>query len=88
MKELTRLLDAGPPVYLKHDKDALPVPEGDTHIANIWFMDGDETISAKLDGAVEGEEREQLWEQLRQFLVLAKDKTEEEGEGDGAASAE
>lgn len=76
VKELTRLLTAGPPIWL-FDTDALPVPEGDTHICNVWFMNGDRTVSAKLKGAVEGDEHAELWESLRAFLVTAKSSSNE-----------
>jgi hypothetical protein len=66
---LRRLLTMGPPIYLK-DQHALPLPHGETHICAIWFAKGDIERSSKLDGAVEGQEREQLWKELNRFIVV------------------
>jgi hypothetical protein len=81
--ELRRLLAAGPPVYVS-DKNALTLPEGDTHVCKLWYAsDPAEEKSSKLAGAVEGEERERLWEELRGFLTEEKDAEEVEAEGKG-----
>jgi hypothetical protein len=42
----------------------------DTHIVQLWFASDNQERSAKLDGAVEGPERERLWQELRQFIVV------------------
>ena len=78
--ELRRLLAAGPPVYIS-DKHALPLPEnGDTHISQLWFSSDNQERSAKLDGAVEGEEREKLWDELKQFIIVeGQEPGDEEG---------
>mmetsp|Transcript_16026 Transcript_16026/g.20949 ORF Transcript_16026/g.20949 Transcript_16026/m.20949 type:complete len:161 (-) Transcript_16026:1346-1828(-) len=77
--ELRRLLTAGPPIWLE-DKHAMPlVDEGDTHIVKLWFAENNEEISAKLHGAVEGEDRDKLWEELREFLI---EEGKEEGDED------
>lgn len=78
-KELTRLLTSGPPIWL-HDKQALPLPEGETHVVNLWFCRDGREVSAKLKGALVGEEREALWDNLKQFLALANEKKEEVSE--------
>tara|TARA_R110002050_G_scaffold230857_7_gene366655 strand:+ start:1395 stop:1637 length:243 start_codon:yes stop_codon:yes gene_type:complete len=62
-----RLVAKGPPVYLS-DEQALPLPEGDTHIELVWFASDNREESAKLKGAVEGEEREKLWAAQRETL--------------------
>jgi hypothetical protein len=54
-----RLVQKGPPLYVSEPK-ILPLPEGDEYIDEFWFMNGDQTISAKLEGALEGEAREKL----------------------------
>ncbi|GBG33950.1 Hypothetical Protein FCC1311_101732 [Hondaea fermentalgiana] len=64
-----RLVTKGPPVYLS-DAEALPLPEGDTHIEKIWFAADDEEISAKLAGALEGDAREELWASQRETLAM------------------
>ena len=74
--ELRRLLATGPPVYI-NDKHALPLPDnGDTHICQLWFSSDNAERSAKLDGALEGEERQQLWDELKKFII-------EEGQEEG-----
>lgn len=68
--ELRRLLASGPPVYIC-DKHAMPVPEEDTHIVKLWYAsDANLEISAKLDGAVEGEERTKLMDELQKFIIV------------------
>ena len=80
--ELKRLLASGPPIFL-HDKHALTLAlEDDTHISTVWFAHDSREVSAKLQGAVEGEEREVLWEELKQFIVV---EGKEEGDDDDAA---
>jgi hypothetical protein len=77
--ELRRLLATGPPVYI-HDKHALPLPDnGDTHICQLWFSSDNTERSAKLDGALEGEERQQLWDELKKFIIQ---EGQEEGDAD------
>mmetsp|Transcript_15861 Transcript_15861/g.36178 ORF Transcript_15861/g.36178 Transcript_15861/m.36178 type:complete len:130 (-) Transcript_15861:1309-1698(-) len=78
--ELRRLLKDGPPIWLS-DPHALPLPgakkdgdendspEADTHVCNIWYAGDDSEASAKLEGAVEGDERTTLWNELKRFLV-------------------
>lgn len=76
--ELRRLLASGPPIYLE-DKHAFPLDEGDTHVVNLWFASDNQERSAKLKGAVEGEEREKLWNELKQFIIV---EGKEEGDDD------
>jgi len=81
--ELKRLLAKGPPVYIE-DKHALSLDEADTHVVKLWFAKDNKEVSAKLKGAVEGDERDKLWEELKQFIVVEGkeegDDAEEEGE--------
>eukprot|EP00934_Nitzschia_sp_Nitz4_P005636 Nitzschia sp. Nitz4//NODE_293_length_29386_cov_71.949235//6647//7198//NITZ4_additional_000033-RA//1//CDS//3329531821//5626//frame0 len=68
--ELRRLLTKGPPIYLE-DAHAMPLEEADdTHIVTLWFSSDNQERSAKLDGAVEGEQRDKLWEELKQFIIV------------------
>lgn len=69
--ELRRLLAKGPPVYVS-DPHGLPVddPNADS-VIQLWFCSDNSIRSGKLDGALEGEEREMLWEEFRKFLVEA-----------------
>ena len=82
--ELKRLLAKGPPIYIE-DKHALPLDEtvGDTHVVKLWFARDNREVSAKLIGAVEGEERQALWEELKQFIVVeGKEEGDDEDAGD------
>lgn len=66
-----RLVSKGPPVYLSdcNHSDALPLPAGDTHVEQFWFMNGNQLVSAKLKGALEGKEREDLWNAQKETLA-------------------
>ena len=69
--ELRRLLASGPPIYIT-DKHAMPVPDGDTHIVKWWYASdsaSSQEMSATLDGAVEGEERQKLCDELKEFII-------------------
>lgn len=73
--ELRRLVAKGPPIWLE-DKHALPVPEEDSHIIQVWFAKKNVERSAKLDGALEGSARDLLWIELRQLLHAMDDDKE------------
>jgi hypothetical protein len=78
--ELRRLLASGPPIYVS-DKVALPLAEEetDTHVCKLWFASDGQERTAKLKGAVEGEEREKLWNELKEFIIV---EGKEEGDDD------
>ena len=80
--ELRRLLATGPPTFVE-DKHAMPLPEGDTHVIKLWYMSDGQERSAKLDGAVEGEERLALWEELKQFIILEGKEPGDEEDNNG-----
>ena len=84
--ELRRLLGAGPPVYIS-DKHAMPLPDnGDTHICQLWYASDNQERSAKLKDAVEGDERQALWDELKQFIIVeGKEPGDDDGDGDGEA---
>jgi len=67
--ELRRLLDAGPPVYIS-DKHAMPIPDGDTHIIKLWYSSDSQERSAVLEGALQGKDREKLWNELNKFIIV------------------
>jgi hypothetical protein len=77
--ELKRRLGKGPPEYLE-DKHALPIPEEDTHICRVWFASDGKERSAILKGAVSGEERTKMWDELKTTIgaALAASKAEKE----------
>eukprot|EP00924_Labyrinthula_sp_SR-Ha-C_P002693 maker-scaffold_13-snap-gene-4.3-mRNA-1 protein AED:0.02 eAED:0.02 QI:62/1/1/1/1/1/2/155/161 len=64
-----RLISKGPPIWLE-DKNALPIPEEDTHIDQVWFSgeNGGKLLSAQLKEAPINEDREQLWESQKAVL--------------------
>lgn len=76
--ELRRLLAAGPPIYIS-DKHAMPMDDDDEYICQLWIRQ--EERSAKLDGAPEGEERQKLWDELKQFIIVeGKEKGDDDDE--------
>lgn len=66
-----RLVAKGPPLYLSdcNHGDAIPVPEGDTHVAQFWFMNGNVTVSGVLPDAAQGDARAALWDSQRETLA-------------------
>lgn len=85
--ELGRLLKSGPPIYIS-DKHGFPLDDGDTHVTKLWFARDEREVPAKLRGAPEGDERQKLWDELNQFIVVEgkeegdDDDDEKEGKGD------
>ena len=56
------------------DKHALPIPEGDSHISELWFASDGLIRTAKLKGCIEGAERQKLWdEQMSVFETLPEE---------------
>mmetsp|Transcript_21136 Transcript_21136/g.44045 ORF Transcript_21136/g.44045 Transcript_21136/m.44045 type:complete len:164 (+) Transcript_21136:171-662(+) len=76
--ELKRLLAAGPPVWVS-DANGFPLDEGDTHVSTLWYASDDMERSARLKGSVIGEEREELLESFKEFVVV---EGKEEGDDD------
>ena len=66
--ELRRLLEKGPPIYI-FDKNGLPL-EDDEYVVKLWFSSDRKERSGKLKGALEGTERNTLWEELNQFVIV------------------
>jgi hypothetical protein len=95
--ELRRLLRDGPPIWLS-DQHALPLPgstkEGeesaeddetsprDTHVCTLWYAGENTEVSAKLEGAVEGDDRDSLWNELKRFLVEEGKEPGDDGDND------
>jgi len=87
--ELKRLLQAGPPIYLQ-DQNAMPLArETDTHICRLYFGSDKLERSAMLQGALLGEQRRKLWDELKQFIVLEgkEEGDDDEEDGKGQVSA-
>ena len=76
--EQRRLLSRGPPVNVS-DAKALPCPD-DGEVHSLWYMSDGQEHSAKLEGALEGEERQKYWDEQAQFYI--KDEPDEEGKGE------
>ena len=75
--ELKRLLAKGPPVTIA-DEHGLPLEEGET-VEELWFASRNTTESAVLEGAKQGQDRQVLWDELKEFIVV-----EGKEEGDDA----
>jgi len=79
-KTLNGMMESGPPVWFS-DK-ALPVPEG-AHV--FQFRNNGREIDAIYDGAVRGNERQQLWDHVKEAIqqrISLMTTTEEEGDAD------
>jgi len=63
---LQRLIDQGPPVWL-YNATTFPV-QLDDHVIEIGYDNPMISISAKLVGAVEGDAREQVWQEMRAVM--------------------
>ena len=70
-----RLIDEGV------QRALVELPEGETHICRVWYADTGHEYSAKLKGALEGAERQALWDELAAFLGPPEEGKEGEGEG-------
>ena len=79
--ELRRLLKTGPPIWIS-DKHGFPLPDnGDTHVCRLWFASDQQERTAMLEGALDGEERKALWEELKEFIIVeGKEPGDEDGE--------
>ncbi len=69
--EFTRLIEIGPPIWIS-DRHGLPLPQDDTHICSLWFMNGNVYKSGKLEGALEGLARQELWEHMKSLAPLVE----------------
>jgi hypothetical protein len=65
--QMRNLIASGPPIYL-YDKN-LGVPSTE-HIVQVWYCNTNEYVSGKLAGAVEGDERQELWDRYKLFFEL------------------
>lgn len=41
-----------------------------SYVCKLWYSSDNKVHSAKLHGAVEGIERQQLWDELKQFIIV------------------
>jgi hypothetical protein len=78
--ELRRLLATGPPIWIE-DKHAMPLEEGDTHIVQLWYASDNKERPAKLDGSLEGNERQALWDELKKFIIVEGNEPGDEDDG-------
>lgn len=65
--EQRRMLARGPPEYLRDEKMFMEVP--DSEVRWLWYMSDSSVKSARLEGALEGEERMAYWNEQRAFYV-------------------
>ena len=83
--EMKRLMESGPPVWVT-DKHACPLEEGETHVCKLWFMSDNREVSAMLEGACDGEERQKLWDELKS-VHAASEEADAAGKSEEAAAA-
>jgi len=77
--EQRRMLKEGPPVNVK-DKTALECPDG-SEVFRLWYSSDQAEHSAKLDGSLEGDERQAWWDEKKAFLFEeAEEGNVEDGE--------
>jgi len=81
--EQRRMLEKGPPINVS-DKSAMPCPDGtdkgNAEVHSLWYMSDGEEHSAKLDGSLEGEERQKYWDEQKAFYIV--DEAEEEDDAE------
>ena len=70
-----------PPSSTSH---SFPLRSDNPHCAQVWYAAENEEVSAKLTGALEGEEREKLWQGQKE--VLASMEAAEAGGVEGTAT--
>lgn len=54
----------------------------DTHVCALWYAGDNVEVSAKLEGAVEGDDRVILWNDLKRFLVEEGKEPGDDGDGE------
>ena len=66
-----RIIGNGPPVYLSdlNHADAMPLEAGEVRVDKFWFMSNNSTVTGKLEGSLEGEEREKKWQEQKALLA-------------------
>jgi len=70
------------------DEDGEASKSKDDHVCAVWYAGDDLEVSAKLVGAVEGDDRENLWNELRRFLVEEGKEPGDDENDDGEAKTE
>jgi hypothetical protein len=83
--EQRRLLARGPPINLR-DPKALPCAE-EGEVQLLWYMAEGAEKSAKLEGSLEGEEREKFFDEQKKFYIQ-DEPDEEEGKETGTESVQ
>ena len=83
--EMKRLMESGPPVWVT-DKHACPLEEGETHVCKLWFMSDNREVSAMLEGACDGEERQKLWDELKSVHAASEEADAAEKSEEAAAA--
>eukprot|EP00960_Hanusia_phi_P052594 761547-Hanusia_phi.AAC.2 len=49
---------------------ASQLPEGDTHVVQVWFCSTNTEETARLKGALEGADRDNLWDSQKEVLAM------------------
>ncbi len=82
--ELKRLLEKGPPIYI-HDKHGFPLKDDEEYVIKLWYASDCTERSSRLKGSKEGEERQELWDQLKQFIVVEGKEEGDDADAEGNA---
>lgn len=76
------MLEKGPPIYI-HDKHGFPLQDNEEYVVKLWYASDCEERSSKLKGSKEGEEHQQLWDELNKFIVVeGKELGDDDNDGD------
>eukprot|EP00628_Pelagophyceae_sp_CCMP2097_P008487 CAMPEP_0184118666 /NCGR_PEP_ID=MMETSP0974-20121125/21557_1 /TAXON_ID=483370 /ORGANISM="non described non described, Strain CCMP2097" /LENGTH=147 /DNA_ID=CAMNT_0026421815 /DNA_START=89 /DNA_END=528 /DNA_ORIENTATION=- len=70
--ELKRLLASGPPTFV-YDAVGLPLPDGETHVAQLWSFATKSERSALCEGASVGDARQKQWDELISIHAATQD---------------
>ncbi len=65
---MRRLLEKGPPIYVS-DQHGMALDDDEEYIVSLWYASDGKERSAKLKDAVEGKERDELWDSLKEFII-------------------
>ncbi|CBK20653.2 uncharacterized protein [Blastocystis hominis] len=79
-----RVLAEGPPIYVK-ESSIFPCPDGE-HVEKLWYSSTQQEKSSKVEGCLEGEEREKWWNEMKEILSLTEQEIKEREAMFGKAS--
>jgi hypothetical protein len=74
--ELRRYMVKGPPLYLE-DPLGLPCAEGESAY-ELWYCSDNSVRSGKVKGALEGDERQKLWDEHKSFVTKFREAAQDD----------